>query len=63
MSEKSCGIVYISTGKRFVEEALRSIKQLKSLNPNIKVALFADYLPNADNTDHEILIENSYFLK
>jgi hypothetical protein len=61
MSEKSCGIVYISTGKRFVEESLRSIKQLKSLNSNLKVALFADNLPNDDNTDHEILIEKPYF--
>ena len=61
MQNKTFGMVYVATGEPYVEEALESIKQVKSINKNINVVLFSDYLPGTDYIDHEIRIENPLF--
>ena len=61
MEEKDFGIVYVATGKRFVDEAIESAKSIKMLNPNLPIALFADYQPQSEYLDHEFVIEQPLF--
>ena len=61
MTDKKFGIVYVATGKRFVDEAVESAKSIKLLNPGLQIALFADYQPSSEFIDHEIVIENPLF--
>jgi hypothetical protein len=38
----SKGVIYIATGDDFIEEAIVSVQQLKSVVPSINVTLFCD---------------------
>ncbi len=59
MNEPSdCGIVYISTGEDFVEEARVSAESAKAVMPNIPITLFTDLKIDAPVFDRVLQLEN-----
>ncbi len=61
MVQKIRGVVYIATGKKYVDEALVSAASLKRHMPNLPVTLFTNELVDSDLFDNIIKIDNPKF--
>jgi hypothetical protein len=53
------GIIYIATGRKYIEEALKSVASLKAVTPSVHVTLFSDERVSSPNVDEVIMIEGS----
>jgi len=58
---KKYGIVYIATGKRYIQEAVQSVITLRKHITDIHVTLFSSEAPNTDLFDDYILIEKPFY--
>ena len=60
------GIVYVSTGKKYISEALANIALTKKYNPHLPITLVSDIPVSSDLLDVNLLLNNpsfSYFDK
>lgn len=57
----SNGIIYIATGKKYVQEACHSVASLKAQMPEISVTLFADEAIHSSHFDQVIIIDNPQY--
>ena len=58
MKEKTKGVIYIATGKRYVDEALVSAASLKKHIPNLPITLFTDVDVKSKYIDNVVKINN-----
>ncbi|SJZ89381.1 hypothetical protein SAMN02745119_01944 [Trichlorobacter thiogenes] len=45
MENKNCGIIYVATGQKYIDEALFSAHSAKSVMPDIGITLYSDKVP------------------
>lgn len=55
------GFVYVATGRKFMEEALRAVHALRIHNPGVPICLLADQPPPQGIFDETVLIQNPVF--
>jgi hypothetical protein len=60
-SESSAGFVYVATGEKYMNEAVRSVRSLREHNPGIRVCLLADRDPPSGLFDDIISIPKPAF--
>jgi hypothetical protein len=57
----SDGIIYIATGKKYIQEACQSVASLKAQMPQVSVTLFADEAIESPHFDQVIVIKNPQY--
>jgi len=53
------GVVYIATGRQYVDEALKSAASLKAMSPSIHVTAFSDEQVNSSHIDNTVVINGT----
>ena len=53
------GVIYIATGRKYIEEAFKSVASLKAATPSVHVTLFCDEQVRSPYVDDVILIETA----
>lgn len=53
------GVIYIATGRKYIDEVLKSAASLKAANPSIHVTAFSDEPINSPHIDHTVIIEGA----
>lgn len=57
----SRGVVYVATGKRYLEEAYRSAESLKKWSPGLPITLFSDQKTEKAFFDDVVFISDAHF--
>ena len=60
-ADSSAGFVYVATGEKYMNEAIRSVRSLRVHNPGVRVCLLADRDPPPGLFDDVLPIKNPAF--